>query len=180
MQITQITDEPALVRAARTDAQAFGSLYDHYVQRVYRYCYYRIGNEREAEDVTAQIFLAAFEGLQRRREDGHFAAWLFTIARNKVVEHHRSTRHEPLNESLLPPLHVDMELTMEESQRREHLLRLIQTLAEDERELIHLRYVAELSFSDIAESLRKNEDAVKKMLYRLIARLKAKMESDHE
>jgi RNA polymerase sigma factor (sigma-70 family) len=180
MQITQITDEPALVRAARTDAQAFGSLYDHYVQRVYRYCYYRIGDTREAEDVTAQIFLAALEGLQRRREDGHFAAWLFTIARNKVVEHHRRARHEPLDESLLPPLHMDMELTVEKSQRGERLLRLIQALAEDEQELIFMRYVAELSFAEIAVSLRKKEDAVKKMLYRLIARMKVEMESDHE
>ena len=180
MQITHITDEPALVRAARTDVQAFGSLYDHYVQRIYKYCYFRIGNPQEAEDVTAQIFLAALEGLPRRREDGHFAAWLFTIARNKVVEHHRRARHETLDESLLPPLHIDMELTVEKTQRRERLLKLIQALAEDERELIHMRYVAELSFAEIAAYLRKNKDAVKKILYRLVARMKTEMESDHE
>lgn len=180
MQITQITDEPALVRAARTDAQAFGSLYDLYVQRVYRYCYYRIGDPHEAEDVTAQIFLAALEGLSRRREDGHFAAWLFAIARNKVAGHHRQARHEPLDESLLPPLYIDMDLTVEKSQRRERLLKLIQALAEDERELIHLRYVAELSFAEIAKSFKKSEDAVKKMLYRLIAHMKAEMESNYE
>ncbi len=104
MQITQTTDELALVRRTRTDAQAFGALYDRYVQRVYRYCYYRTSNTHEAEDLTAQIFLAALEGIPRYRQDGHFAAWLFSIARNKVAAYHRRAPHEPLDHSLLPPI----------------------------------------------------------------------------
>ena len=179
MQITQITDELALVRRAQTDAQAFGVLYDRYVQRVYRYCLYRTNNVHEAEDLTAQIFLAALETLPRYRQDGHFAAWLFAIARNKVMDYHRRVPHESLDDSLLPPIHIDMELAVEKSERRQRLLKLIQALAEEERELIHLRYVAELPFAEIAKSLKKNEDAVKKMLYRLIARLKVEMEADH-
>lgn len=180
MQILPITDELVLVRRAQSDAQAFGALYDHYVQRVYRYCLYRVNRATEAEDLTAQIFLAALESLPRYRQDGHFAAWLFSIARNKVAEHYRRVPHEPLDESLLPPLQADLELTVEKSQRREKLLRLIQALAEDERELIYLRYVAELSFAEMAKSLHKNEDAVKKSIYRLVARLKVQMEADHE
>jgi RNA polymerase sigma-70 factor, ECF subfamily len=180
MQLSQITDELALVRRAQTDAQAFGALYDRYVQRVYRYCLYRTNHQHEAEDLTAQIFLAVLESLPRYRQDGHFAAWLFSIARNKVMEYHRRKPHEPLEESLLPPLQLDLELTVEKSQRREKLLKLIQALAEDEQELIHLRYVAELSFVEMAKSLNKNEDAVKKAMYRLVARLKVQMEADHE
>ena len=180
MQLSQITDELALVRRAQTDAQAFGALYDRYVQRVYRYCLYRTNNAPEAEDLTAQIFLAALEGLPRYRQDGHFAAWLFSIARNQVAEYHRRAQPDPLDESQLPPLQIDLALAVEKSQSREKLLRLIQALVEDERELIHLRYVAELPFAEIAKSLNKNEDAVKKTLYRLVARLKVEMEADHE
>jgi RNA polymerase sigma-70 factor, ECF subfamily len=180
MQLSQITDELVLVRRAQTDAQAFGALYDRYVQRVYRYCLYRTNHPHEAEDLTAQIFLAALEGLPRYRQDGHFAGWLFSIARHKVAEYHRRAPHEPLDESRLPPLQLDLELRVEKSERREKLLSLIQALAENERELIHLRYVAELSFAEMAKSLNKNEDAVKKMLYRLVARLKLEMEADHE
>ena len=180
MQLSQIADELALVRRAHTDAQAFGALYDRYVQRVYRYCLYRTNRPHEAEDLTAQIFLAALESLPRYRQDGHFAAWLFSIARNKVAEYHRRAAHEPLDDARLPPLQPDLELMVEKSQRRETLLRLIKSLDEEERELIHLRYVAELSFAEAAKSLNKNEDAVKKMLYRLVARLKLNMEADHE
>jgi RNA polymerase sigma factor (sigma-70 family) len=96
------------------------------------------------------------------------------------MDHHRRIPSLPLNEFTLPPIHTDMAVDVEKSQRREDLLRLIQSLAEDERELIQLRYVAELSFAEIAKVLRKNEDAVKKMLYRLIARLKTELEADHE
>jgi RNA polymerase sigma factor (sigma-70 family) len=85
-----------------------------------------------------------------------------------------------LDESALPPIYTDMALDVEKSQRRERLSRLIQSLAEEERELIHLRYVAELSFAEIAKALKKNEDAVKKMLYRLVARMKNELEADHE
>ena len=67
---------------------------------------------------------------------------------------------------------------MEKSQRSARLLRLIQALAEEERDLIHLRYVAELSFAEIAVTFKKSEEAVKKMLYRLIARLKTALEAD--
>jgi RNA polymerase sigma-70 factor, ECF subfamily len=183
MQLSQTVDEPALVRAAQTDAQAFGALYDRYVQRVYRYCYYRTSSSPDAEDITAQIFLAVLEALPRYRQDGHFAAWLFSIARKKVADFHRRTlhaAHAALDESLLPPIHTDLAMDVETSQRRECLLKQIQALAEEERELIHLRYVAELSFAEMAGILQKKEEAVKKSLYRLIARLKEELEADHE
>jgi len=180
MQLTQTTDESALVRLAQTDVQAFGALYDRYVQRVYRYCHYRTNNAPDAEDLTAQIFLAALEALPRYRQDGHFAGWLFSIARKKVADFHRRVPPLSLEEAALPPIQTDLAMDVETSQRRERLRGLIRALAEEERELIHLRYVAELSFAEIARALRKNEEAVKKTLYRLIARLKSEMEADHE
>ena len=123
MQLTQTTDEPALVRLAQTDAQAFGALYDRYVQRVYRYCYYRTNNPPDAEDLTAQIFLAALEGLPRYRQDGHFAAWLFSIARKKVADFHRRAPHaSPWRKPSLPPIHTDLAMDVETSQRRERLM----------------------------------------------------------
>jgi RNA polymerase sigma-70 factor (ECF subfamily) len=175
-------DEPALVHLAQTDTQAFATLYDRYVQRIYRYCYYRTGSAPDAEDLTAQIFLTVLEALPRYRQDGHFAAWLFSIARKKVADFHRRASHatQSLEEATLPPIHTDLALDLETSQRRERMLKQIRALAEEERELIHLRYVAELSFAEIAKTLQRNEEAVKKSLYRLIARLRQEMEAEHE
>src|SRR5512144_929908 len=120
MQLTQTKDESALVHRAQTDTQAFGALYDRYVQRVYRYCYYRTNSIPEAEDLTAQIFLAALEGLPRYRQDGHFAGWLFSIARRKVADYHRRAPHatQSLEEAALPPIQTDLAMEVETSQRR--------------------------------------------------------------
>jgi RNA polymerase sigma-70 factor (ECF subfamily) len=66
-----------LVVEAKTDPVAFSRLYDHYVQPVYRYIYSRVGTVHEAEDITSQTFMAAYESLGRYRERGQFSAWLF-------------------------------------------------------------------------------------------------------
>jgi RNA polymerase sigma-70 factor (ECF subfamily) len=180
MQFSSAQDESALVRAAQTDSEAFALLYDRYVQRLYHYCYHRTNNVHDAEDLTAQTFLSALEAFPHYRRDGHFAAWLFTIARNKVVDHYRHMPNAPLEESMAPPFHSDLAGEMEISQQNGNLLRAIGALAEDEQELIRLRYVAELSFVEIAKALRKSEGATKKMLYRLLGRLKSQMEAGHE
>jgi len=180
MQFTPAQDESALVTAAQTDTEMFALLYDRYVQRLYHYCYHRTNNAHDAEDLTSQTFLAALEGFSHYRRDGHFAAWLFTIARNKVVDFYRRTPNIPLEESTVPPMTTDLAGEAEISQQKGVLLRAIRALTEDEQELIRLRYVAELSFAEIARALHKSESATKKMLYRLLARLKSQMEAGHE
>ena len=180
MQLTSAQDESALVRAAQTDAEVFALLYDRYVQRLYHYCYHRTNNVHDAEDLTSQTFLAALEAFPTYRRDGHFAAWLFTIARNKVVDHYRRTPNLPLEELTVPPFHSDLAGEAELSQQRAVLMHALRALTDDEQELIRLRYVAGLPFVEIARALHKSEGATKKMLYRLLARLKSQMEAGHE
>jgi RNA polymerase sigma-70 factor (ECF subfamily) len=180
MQFIPTEDESALVKAAQLDAEAFATLYDRYIQRLYHYCYHRTNNVHDAEDLTAQTFLTALEALPHYRQDGHFAAWLFTIARNKVVDFYRRTPNLHLEESMAQPFLSDLAAEAEISQRKEGLLRAIRGLTEEEQELIRLRYVAELPFTEIARSLRKSEGAAKKMLYRLLDRLKSQMEAEDE
>src|SRR5512143_2325725 len=90
----QVEDVAMLVKDAKDDPGAFARLYDIYVQPVYRYLYSRVGTMHDAEDLTSQTFLAALEHLPRYRERGHFAAWLFRIARSKVLDHFRRNRFE--------------------------------------------------------------------------------------
>jgi RNA polymerase sigma-70 factor, ECF subfamily len=180
MQFIPTEDESALVKAAQLEAEAFAALYDRYVQRLYHYCYHRTNNVHDAEDLTAQTFLAALEALPDYRQDGHFAAWLFTIARNKVVDYYRRTPNLPLDDSMAQPFLSDLAMEAEISQQKEGLLRALRALTEEEQELIRLRYVAELPFAEIAKSLRKSEDAIKKRMYRLLARLKSVVEAEDE
>src|SRR5450759_375669 len=91
--INHESDELKIIRAAKQDSKAFGDLYKLYVEQVFRYLYSRIGNVHEAEDITAQTFLVAFESFDRFRQEEHFASWLFTIARNKAMDHFRQRKN---------------------------------------------------------------------------------------
>jgi RNA polymerase sigma-70 factor (ECF subfamily) len=168
---------PDLIAAARQDPAAFGKIYDRYIQAVYRYLYSRLGNVHEAEDVTSQTFMAAYEALSKYREQGQFAAWLFRIARSKMNDHFRRTRLEvglELAEGIIQGEDALGAVIQDEELGR--LRSTIKKLNPEEQDLIRLRYVADLSFGEMAELLGKREDAVKKSVYRLLARLKSQME----
>ncbi len=172
-------DVSALVESARCDPAAFAELYDRFVQPVFRYIRSRVGGAPEAEDLTAQTFLAALESLPRYRHRGRFSAWLFTIARSKVVDHLRRRAPEWLDESHAAdgPDPLAQAARSEESAR---LSALIRALDSEEQELIRLRFVADLPFAAMASVLGKNEAAVKKSLYRLLDRLQKQLDGSHE
>ena len=186
-------DDSAQVERARQDPQAFGALYDRHVQSIYRYLVSRLRNVEEAKDLTSQTFLAAFEAFPRYRHNGHFPAWLFSIARSKMVDHLRKESRgsqawlEAVNlHGSLPAQAGDPLEEIVQGERTAALRGLIAGLAQEEQELLRLRYVAVLSFADMAALTRRNEEAVKKSLYRLLARLQSALlsgsplESKHE
>lgn len=166
-----------LIAAARSDPAAFGGLYDHFIQPVYRYLYSRLGSVHEAEDITSQTFIAAYEALPKYREQGQFAAWLFRIARSKMNDHFRRSRFEVrLDAAEKIPAEEDALNLVIQDEELGRLQLIFGNLNPEEQDLIRLRYVADLSFVEIAELLGKCEDAVKKSVYRLLARLKSQME----
>lgn len=178
--IASPVDETDLVSEAQRDPSKFTALYDRYLRPIYRYLYSRVGSAQDAEDLTAQTFLSAFEALPRYRHQGHFSAWLFTIARNRVRDHYRhKTMGMPLNESHPDPAD-DPLVQVVRSDQLAHMAEAIRSLNEGEKELIRLRIAAELSFSEIGACLGKREEAVKKSFYRLMTRLKRQLEVSHE
>jgi len=171
-------DIPALVKEAQRNPSAFGVVYDRYLTPVYRYLYSRVGNASEAEDLTAQTFLSALERLPSYREKGAFAGWLFAIAHSKVIDHYRRERSQSGLESAREVTSdSDPVGDAEKRLELEMLASILQNLSADEQEIIRLRYVADLSFAEIATALGKREDAVKKSLYRLLARVQGQMET---
>ena len=175
------SDELRIIKAARQDPKEFGKLYKLYVEQVFRYLYSRTRNVHDAEDITAQTFLSAFESFNRFRQDGHFASWLFTIARNKAKDHFRQRKNSSCVDEIedIPvkndPLHGVIQL-----EQTAALTTLIQSLPEKDRELLRLRFLAEMSFPEIACILHRNKEAVKKMTYRLLARLHSQLEVSNE
>lgn len=95
-----LPEEGRLVSEAQSgDADSFARLYDAYFERVFRYVYFRVSDDQTAEDLTSQVFLKAWENLPRYKPSGHFLAWLYTIARNQVIDHYRTRKETvPLDE----------------------------------------------------------------------------------
>jgi RNA polymerase sigma-70 factor (ECF subfamily) len=179
--IKRETDELTLIQAAREDSKAFGELYKRYVEQVFRYLFSRIGNVHEAEDVTAQTFLAAFEAFDKFRQEGHFASWIFTIAHNKAMDHFRQRKNAPsIDEAAEMSAEIDPLSEVIQTEQSANLAKLIQVLPEKERELLRLRFLADMSYPEIAHFLHRNEAAVKKSIYRLLARLHSQLEVSNE
>ncbi len=177
-----LVEEASLIKAARNDPTVFNQLYLAHIRPIYRYIFSKVGEVKQAEDLTAQVFLEALESLPRYHHNGHFAAWLFSIARHKIVDHYRS-QHSEL------PLELnhgeantkgDPLSTLIQTEEAQHIAKLVHQLDEQDQELLRLRYVAELNFSEIAKLMNSNMDATKKRLYRLLAHLRQKLELDHD
>jgi RNA polymerase sigma-70 factor (ECF subfamily) len=175
-------DEAWLVERLSQEPAAFAELYRRYVVQVYRYLYSHTGNAGDAEDLTAQVFTAAWEGRQRYREKGAFAAWLFRIARNQVADHFRRRRPQISLEGDDPPLKVEWDplsqLVHSESLHR--LSNLVHCLHPREVELLRLRFAAELSYAEMGTALGQSEAATKMAVHRLLDRLKIEWERSDE
>jgi RNA polymerase sigma-70 factor (ECF subfamily) len=170
--------EPALVAAAQRDRAAFAGLYRLYVTRIYRYIYSRVGAAAEAEDLTSQVFVQALEGLAGYREQGHFSAWLFSIARRKVADHHRRRPAPlPLDEATAAADQVDPLGRLVQEEALERLAALVAGLGEEEQELLRLRFAGELSYGEVGAVVGRSEPAVKMAMHRLLRRLEARWEA---
>jgi RNA polymerase sigma-70 factor (ECF subfamily) len=173
--------EATIMAAQRGDKSALGAIYDAYAHRLYRYLHSRVHNAMDAEDLLTQTFMRVLETLPAYRHRGQFTAWIFQIARNKVIDHFR--RHRDVAE-LKDDVHDsspvnDFLENVIQRQNTEHLDRLLKTLDEDELELVRLRFAANLSYVEMAVLLGRKEDAVRKSLQRTLNRMYAQMEAQY-
>ena len=172
--------DQSLEKKAKNKTSVFRKHYQHWVTPVYQYFLYRVRNPKEAEDLTSQVFLEVLEQLPNYTENGHFPAWLFTIVRRKSADHFRSLKPEipiettEVSADLLPLL--DHAVHTEELLR---LSRLIQALPESEKELIRLRFVAGLKYGEMAVVLKRNKEAIRKQVSRLLRRLQDELEEEN-
>jgi len=174
-----LLSDAALAREASHDAEAFSALYRRYVTPLYSYFYHRLGNAGEAEDLTAQVFMDALEGLTSYREHGRFSSWLFTIAHRRMVDVYRQCATDPLEDDA-PDGSPDLQTVIERNETHARLDLLLGKLDEERQELLRLRFAAGLEFAEIALLLKRSEGAVKMSLYRTLDWLKANWENHHE
>jgi RNA polymerase sigma-70 factor (ECF subfamily) len=163
-------------KAIAGDPIALAMVYDSYAKDIYRYLYSRVGNVADAEELTAQTFMAVIESLPRYRHRGYFSAWIFQIARNKAIDFFRKQRWELIDLPYDAAYTDEVTEQIIKGQAYEHLSKLLKNLKEDEQELIRLRFTAELSYVEIARLLGRKEDSVRKSIHRILERLYSQIE----
>lgn len=167
-------------RAQRGDPDAFGELYDRYVDLVYRYVYYRVGSAQLAEDLTSETFLRALRRIGSFTWQGRdVGAWFVTIARNLIADHYKSSRQrlelttaDVTAVTGAPRLVQDgPENAVLESMQNKVLLQSVKKLNAEQQECIVLRFLQGLSVAETARAMNKNDGAIKALQYRAIRSL---------
>jgi RNA polymerase sigma-70 factor, ECF subfamily len=175
------TEVWALVeRAQAGEAEAFGLIYDRYVDTVFRFVYFRVGNRQLAEDLTSDTFLRALKRIGSFTWQGRdLGAWLVTIARNLVADHFKSGRYR-LEVTTGDVLDADREDRGPEGSPEnavvDHvtnvaLLTAVKQLNPEQQECIVLRFLQGFSVAETAQAMGKNEGAIKALQYRAVRAL---------
>ena len=174
-------DERLLVlRAIERDASAFAELYDQHVVRIYRHIYYLVNDAREAEDLTAQTFLKAWEAIGRYKERGApFVAWLLRISHNLAVSNLRSRReHAALDEGFIDQkMRGNPEEDLVQASDEKHVRDAVLRLREEQRQVIMLRFVEEMDYRQVAAVIGKSVPAVRVIQHRALGNLRRLMQA---
>lgn len=151
-------------RAQEGDLATIAGLYERFHLKIFRYIYYRVGDAQTAEDLTSEVFLRMLRYLGNfKKTSTPFQAWLFQIARNLSIDHYRKSRAHQV-EALVENLNGSVDDTarsLDQILTSEHLRRALDQLTEDQRDVIVLRFVAEMPIAEVAQVLNKSENAVK-------------------
>ena len=178
-------DDDRLAQLALNDGAAFETLYRRHVAAVYRYCFARTSTVADAEDLTAQTFMAALENLNRYRGRSTFVGWLFGIARHKCADfHRRAYARTDVTWDGVADHHPAMGDGPEEIAGRRDVMdcveRMLQHLSDDRQEAVQLRFWGGLSMEDAARAMGRSVAAVKMLISRAVADLRRRCVDEDE
>lgn len=163
------SEEERLVREAISGNQAaFSRLYGEHFDKVYRYVYFRVSVRSEAEDITQEVFLKALQSIGSFKwREVPFAAWLFRIAHNMVIDHMRKQSKRkvvPLEEAWAVSTEDPVAITEQRFEMAD-LAAALKRLPPAQQEVISLRFMAEMPIAEVARTLKKSEGTVKALQF---------------
>src|SRR5574339_68594 len=175
-----------LALATGGDRHAFGEFYQLHLHEIYRYIFFRVNDHNEAEDLTAKVFLDAWEYLTGRHPEtkiNNIRSWIYRIARNKVIDYHRTKK--PL-EAIEGNPHKNLQGSWLESELDDlfvsrELAKGVRQLPSNYQEVIILRFINQMSHAEVAENLNVTESHVRVLQYRALKQMREMLsEVTHE
>jgi RNA polymerase sigma-70 factor (ECF subfamily) len=179
--LSEAVDEGTLIERAKEDPEAFGLLYERYVDKIYNYIYYRTGNHHDAEDLTAKVFYQAMNHIGRFVQRGApFSSWLYRIAHNLVANWHRDrSRRQIVSLDRLASVNRQREdgpfQRVVQGERYDALVAEIRCLPTDRQELLILKFVERLPNAEIGQIMGRSEGAIKSLYHRTLVSLRQRM-----
>jgi len=174
-----LAEEKNLVSRARAgEAEAFGQLYDHYLPKIYRFILLKVEMGAEAEDLTHEVFLSAWKGIENYEITAFpFGSWLYRIARNKVIDYYRTNKvHLTINEVKEGTPNIAVAMTVENELDLqlglEKIKRALRQLSEDQQTVIIMRFVDDLPHTEIAAVLGRSENATRVIQHNALKNLR--------
>ncbi len=165
-------------RAQKGERGALEELYLIHFDRIYSYLHTSVGNRHDAEDLTNQTFVKMLESIERFQwRKVPLSAWLFRIAHNLAMDHFRAGRRRQAGEDLGEP--GELQLSAEDeamySIGRKSMLEMIESLSDDQRQVLVLKFVFNFSNAEVAGILEKSEGAIKSLQHRALASLQRQL-----
>ena len=171
-----MTEQDAIRRIDAGEAEAFSSLYDLYVDRIYKFVYYRTHHKETAEDIVSVVFTKAFGKLASFDRNAKFSTWLFRIARNTVIDHYRTAKSTgDIDEAFNVNDGTNISREYELKEKIEQVKKYLESLPEDLRDLVIMRLWDGLSYQEIAEITGKKEANLRVSFSRVLAKMQKEL-----
>jgi len=165
-----------------SDSEIFSQLYDEFMPKVFAYIHYRVNNQQTTEDLTSIVFEKALANFSKYSSDkAAFSTWIFTIARNSIIDHFRTDakrHHVDLDDGTIdvPSSEPSPEEQLERQSEKQCLLKCLSKLGEQDQEIMRLKFAAEMTNRQISKVLKLSESNVAVRLFRTMKKLRADFE----
>ncbi len=181
----RVIEDARLVRRAKNgDIEAFAALHDSYAKAIYRFLFARLNHQMDAEDLTGEVFLRAWNSLSSYRQRGFpFSAYLFRIARNLLADHYRRLDRERLfvdQDARALSKRGSLDDQIMSKQEHQELYEILSKIKDDYRDVLILRFISGLTPDEIAIVMRRSPGAVRVLQHRALAALRKQFDEKSE
>lgn len=174
----KIKEKVFLIRLNSFDSEVFIEIYRFYVDRIYRYLYFRVKNKEDAEDMTSDVFMRTWEYVYKKQNTiTYLNAFLFQAARNLITDYYRKSKDESALEEdnaldLLDETQQNLGLKFDQEKKYSEIEKSLSLLKEEYRDVILLYYIENFSCSEISKIMNRSKGAVRILLHRAMKELR--------
>lgn len=171
-----------LEKAKNRDETALTEIYGLFFRKIYNFIFYRVSHKETAEDLAEEVFIKAFAKLSTVKDDKSFEGWLYSIARNLVIDYYRQKKTTVALEDVENTLEYETNIVdvVNLDQQQKQLLKVLKELGAEQQVVIKLKFFEDLSNSEIAELLHKNEGTIRVIQHRALSKMQELIKQQQE